>query len=210
MHELLIATTNQGKLREFSAIFAGLPLTIHSLRDRMIDDDVEETGTTFAENARLKAEYYARGSGIVALADDSGLEVAALGGEPGVYSARYAGAGATDAQRNAFLLEKLHGIPFHARLARFICVIAVATPDGAVAYAEGVLPGVIEFEPRGTGGFGYDPLFYLLDEHATLAEISADRKNQISHRARAAQAARSILEHLATSGEIHDGERTTA
>jgi XTP/dITP diphosphohydrolase len=198
--KLLIATTNQGKLGEYAAIFAGLPLELRTLRDEGIADDVEETGATFAENAILKAEYYAARSGLPALADDSGLEVAALGGEPGVFSARYAGPGKSDAERNAFLLRKLEGVPFHARLARFVCAIALAHPGAAPEVVEGVLPGVIEHEPRGAGGFGYDPLFYVLDENATLAEIPAARKNQISHRARAAEQARAVLDRWLREG----------
>jgi XTP/dITP diphosphohydrolase len=194
MHKLLIATTNQGKLAEYAAIFVGLPLELRTLRDEGIADDVEETGATFAENAILKAEYYATRSGLPTLADDSGLEVAALGGEPGVRSARYAGPGKSDAERNAFLLQKLANVPFHARLARFVCVIALIRPGAPPEVVEGVLPGVIEHEPHGEGGFGYDPLFYVLDENATLAEIPAARKNQISHRARAAEQARAVVE----------------
>jgi XTP/dITP diphosphohydrolase len=200
MPTLLIATTNQNKLREYAAIFAGLPLELRTLRDVGIADDVEETGATFAENARLKAEYYAARSGLVALADDSGLEVHALGGEPGVRSHRYAGPDATDADRNALLLKKLEGVPFHARLARFVCAIVIASPSGAVEQVEGALPGVIEFAPRGANGFGYDPLFYLLDENATLAELPPERKNQISHRAIAARAAREVLERWVAEG----------
>ncbi len=200
MPTLLIATTNQNKLREYAAIFAGLPLELRSLRDLGIADDVEETGATFAENARLKAEFYAGRSGLPALADDSGLEVHALGGEPGVRSARYAGPGASDAERNALLLQKLAGVPFHARLARFVCAVALARPDGAVEQVEGALPGVIELAPRGANGFGYDPLFYVLDENATLAELPADRKNQISHRALAARAARAVLDRWIAEG----------
>src|SRR5438093_6883361 len=128
MPTLLIATTNQNKFREYAAIFAGLPLDLCSLDDVGITEDVEETGATFAENARLKAEFYAARSGLPALADDSGLEVAALGGEPGVMSHRYAGPDATDADRNALLLKKLEGVPYHARLARFVCAIALARP----------------------------------------------------------------------------------
>lgn len=202
MPTLLIATTNPGKLREYAAIFGGLGLELRSLADLGITDDVEETGTTFAENARLKAEYYAQRSGLLALADDSGLEVAALGGEPGVYSARYAGPGASDADRIALLLQKLEHVPFHARLGRFVCVIALARPGGATAEVEGVLPGVIETAPRGTGGFGYDPIFYVVEEDKTLAELSAERKNQISHRARAAQAARDVLERWMQEGAL--------
>lgn len=202
MTRLLIATTNPGKLREYAAIFAGLPLELFTLPDLSIFDDVEETGTTFAENARIKAEYYRQRSGMTVLADDSGLEVAALGGEPGVYSARYAGPEASDAERNAFLLRKLEGIPFHARLARFVCVIALARLDGTVEFVEGALPGVIDFAPRGTHGFGYDPLFYLLDEDVTLAELPLERKNQISHRAVAARGARVVLENWMLEGAI--------
>jgi len=194
MPTLLIATTNQNKLREYAAIFASVPIELRSLRDLGIDDDVEEIGATFAENARLKAEFYGTRSGLCTLADDSGLEVHALGGAPGVFSHRYAGPDATDADRNALLLKNLAGVPLHARLARFVCAIALAQPDGVVEHVEGLLPGVIELAPRGSNGFGYDPLFYLLDENATLAELSSERKNQISHRALAAQAARVVLE----------------
>ena len=202
MPTLLIATTNQNKLREYAAIFVGLPFELRSLRDVGIDEDVEETGATFAENARLKAEFYAARSGLPTLADDSGLEVAALGGEPGVLSHRYAGSGASDADRNALLLQKLQDVPFHARLARFVCAIALARPGGPLELVEGVLPGVIELAPRGSNGFGYDPLFYVLDENATLAELPSERKNQISHRARAARNAREVLEHWIAAGEL--------
>ena len=129
-----------------------------------------------------------------------GLEVHALDGAPGVFSHRYAGPDATDADRNALLLKNLAGVPLHARLARFVCAIALARPDGVVEHVEGLLPGVIELAPRGTNGFGYDPLFYLLDENATLAELPAERKNQISHRALAARAAREVLERWVAEG----------
>ena len=200
MPTLLIATTNQNKLREYATIFAGLPLDLRSLRDAGIADDVEETGATFAENARLKAEFYSPRSGLPVLADDSGLEVAALNGEPGVFSHRYAGPDASDADRNALLLKKLEGVPFHSRLARFVCAIALARPDGTIEQVEGVLPGVIELAPRGTNGFGYDPLFYVLDENMTLAELPPERKNQISHRAQAAHRAREVLERWSAEG----------
>ena len=202
MSTLLIATTNPGKLREYAAIFANMPLELRTLSDLGISDDVEETGATFAENAQLKAEYYAARSGLPTLADESGLEVAALGGEPGVRSHRYAGPDATDADRNALLLKNLEHVPYHARLARFVCVIALARPGGPTELVEGVLPGVIEFAPRGTGGFGYDPLFYVLDEDKTLAELPPERKNQISHRARAAEAAREVLIRWVDEGVI--------
>lgn len=191
MNELLIATHNPGKLREFAAIFSGLDVTLRTLDDMGITHDIEETGETFAENARLKAEGYMQLSGLPTLADDSGLEVAALNGAPGVYSARYGGVKGEAQLR--YLLDQLKDVPWHARLARFICVIALARPGEPTRFVQGTLPGVIEFEPRGSGGFGYDPLFYLLDEHMTVAELPAERKNAISHRAQAAQAAREIL-----------------
>jgi XTP/dITP diphosphohydrolase len=191
MRELLIATRNPGKLREFEAIFDGLGLTLHTLDGLGIPDEVEETGETFAANATLKAEAYMALSGMPTLADDSGLEVAALHGAPGVYSARYGGLKG-EAQLN-YLLEQLKDVPWHERLARFVCVIALARPGHPVELVEGTLPGVIELAPRGSGGFGYDPLFYLLDENATMAELPAARKNQISHRAIASRAAREVL-----------------
>lgn len=191
MHELLIATRNPGKLREFAAIFDGLGLRLRTLDELGIPDEIEETGETFVANAVLKAEGYAALSGLPALADDSGLEVAALNGAPGVYSARYGGVKGEAQLR--YLLDQLNDVPWHARLARFVCVIALARPGHPTETVEGTLPGVIELEPRGTGGFGYDPLFYLLDEDCTLAELPAERKNQISHRAAAARAARAVL-----------------
>jgi XTP/dITP diphosphohydrolase len=192
MYELLIATHNPGKLREFAAIFDGLGLTLRTLDDLGISHDVEETGTTFEENARLKAEGYMALSGLPTLADDSGLEVAALGGAPGVYSARYGGVkGAAQLQ---YLLDQMRDVPWHQRLARFVCVIALARPGQPTQFVQGTLSGVIELAPRGSGGFGYDPLFYLLDEDTTLAELPAARKNQISHRAEAARAARALME----------------
>ena len=202
MPTILIATTNQHKLQEYAAIFAGLPIELRSLRDVGITDDVEETGATFAENAALKAEFYANRSGLPALADDSGLEVHALDGAPGVYSARYAGPGATDADRIALLLKNMEHVPFHARLARFVCAIALARPGGPIEHVEGTLPGVIELAPRGSNGFGYDPVFYLLDENATLAELPPERKNQISHRAVAARAAREVLDRWVAEGVV--------
>jgi XTP/dITP diphosphohydrolase len=202
MTTLVIATTNPGKLREYSAILADLPLQVRSLRDVGVDDDIEETGATFAENARLKAEFYARRTGYMVLADDSGLAVDALGGEPGVYSHRYAGPSASDDDRNALVLHKLNGVPERERSARFVCAIAVARPDGAIELVEGVLPGTIAIAPRGTGGFGYDPLFYIASERATLAEVTEERKNQISHRARAALAARAVIARWLEAGLV--------
>ncbi len=191
MADLLIATRNPGKAREFAEIFADLGLRLRTLDELGIGEEIEETGSTFEENARLKAEGYLRLGGLPTLADDSGLEVAALNNAPGVYSARYGGVSGR-AQLD-YLLKQMEQIPFHQRLARFVCVIALARPGGDTEFVEGTLPGVIEHELRGTGGFGYDPLFYVLDEDKTLAELPLARKNAISHRAEAARAAREVL-----------------
>ena len=191
---LLIATTNRGKLVEYAELLAGLPFELIDLATAGIRQEIAETGSTFEENARLKAVGYARLSGHLTLADDSGLEVAALDGEPGVHSARYGGADRSDDERNRLLLERLEGVPFHNRLARFVCVIALATPDGRVETVQGTVGGVIDFAPRGSFGFGYDPIFFLLDRGVTMAELPPAEKNQISHRAQAANKACALLE----------------
>ncbi|MYD52307.1 MAG: XTP/dITP diphosphatase [Dehalococcoidia bacterium] len=185
--KILIATHNAGKLREFSSMFARTPFELVSLSDLGIDVDVDETGVTYAENATLKAEAYARLSGLPTLADDSGLEVDGLDGEPGVRSARYAGEDATDDDRIAFLLQKLNNIPKEMWTARFRCVIALTRPDAPVELYEGRCEGVITDRPRGASGFGYDPLFYIPDMDRTMAELSFDEKNRVSHRGRASQ-----------------------
>ncbi len=195
MTELLIATFNRHKFEEFADLLGDLPYQLVSLHDVGISQAVAETGDTFAANARLKAEFYSQHSGLLTLADDSGLEIAALGGAPGVHSARYGGV--TGAAQLQLVLKQLEGRPFHERMARFICVIAIAEPDGTLHYAEGTLPGVIDFEPKGAHGFGYDPIFYLLDRGVTMAQLPPAEKNKISHRARAVHAARDILRRLA-------------
>ncbi|TEU21335.1 MAG: XTP/dITP diphosphatase [Anaerolineales bacterium] len=196
MIKLLVATNNPGKVREYEALLKGLPLTLTYLVHEGIDIEVKETGSTFAENARLKAAAYARASGLLTLADDSGLEVDALGGEPGTRSARYAGQGASDEDRYRLLLSNLEGVPWERRTARFRCVIAVARPQGEVRTAEGTCEGVIAFEPKGDHGFGYDPVFYVLEYGQTMAELEPEVKNRISHRARAAEGARKIFHEL--------------
>jgi XTP/dITP diphosphohydrolase len=201
MMKLLIATHNPGKVREYRELLAGLPLELTYPAHEGLDIEVAETGESFAENARLKAAAYARASGLLTLADDSGLEVDALGGEPGIRSARYAGKGASDEERYRLLLEKLRKVPWEERTARFRCAIAVATPAGQVHTAEGICEGVIAFEPKGEHGFGYDPVFYFPEYGMTMAELPPGTKNEISHRARAAQGAREILEE---SLEIRD------
>jgi XTP/dITP diphosphohydrolase len=196
MPRLLVATTNAGKQREYRDLLRGVPAEIVFPNDLGITLEVEEDGATFRENAARKAVALARASGLPALADDSGLEVEALGGEPGVRSSRYAGPGADDPRRRAFLLEKLRGVPA-PRNARFVCVIAIAVPGGNVLYAEGECRGEITFAERGTNGFGYDPIFRPEGLSQTMAELPADEKNRISHRARAAEAAIPVLrEHF--------------
>jgi XTP/dITP diphosphohydrolase len=193
---LLIATRNPGKLREYEVLLAGLPIDLTYLDNEGIAEDVEETGSSFAENAMQKARQYALVSDLPTLADDSGLEVDALGGEPGVHSARYAGPGATDEDRYRLLLDKMRDVPRDGRGARFRCVIAVAEPEGQTFTAEGVCEGSIAFAPQGHFGFGYDPVFYLPEYDKTLAQLPPDEKNRISHRAKAAQGIRPILEAL--------------
>jgi XTP/dITP diphosphohydrolase len=186
MVKLLIATNNPGKIREYEELLAGLPLELTYPAQEGLDIEVAETGESFAENARLKAIAYARASGLLTLADDSGLEVDALGGEPGTRSARYAGKGASDEERYQLLLKNLRGVPWEERTARFRCVIVVATPEGRIHTAEGTCEGIIAFEPGGEHGFGYDPVFYFPEYGMTMAELPLEIKNQISHRAMAA------------------------
>jgi len=199
MPRLLVATNNPGKLVEYRELLGDLCVELVYLPDVGLGDAVEETGTTFEENAVLKARTYAAASGLLTLADDSGLEVDALGGEPGVRSARYAGPNATDAARYRLLLERLADVPWERRGARFRCVVAIATPKGAVATVEGECQGIIGFEPRGIHGFGYDPVFYLPEFHLTMAELPPHVKNQISHRARATVRAREVLREMLAS-----------
>lgn len=190
--KLVIATRNPGKLREIQDILGDLPVELVATLDL---PEVEESGASFAENAELKARAAARHSGCWALADDSGLEVDALAGEPGVRSARYGSPTVTtDAGRNALLLERLRGVPGDQRAARFRAAVAIAAPDGRVWIREGACEGVIAQSPRGAGGFGYDPLFFLPSHGRTMAELDPRTKNRISHRARALAGARQVLE----------------
>lgn len=197
MVRVLVASTNPGKLREFTELLQGLPARLVTPRDLGLSLEVEETGATYAANAALKAEAFARAAGLVTVGDDSGLEVAALGGAPGVFSARSAGPGASDADRRRKLLGELAAVP-SPRPARFVAALAVARPaPGAagpdVRLFEGVCPGEIALEERGSGGFGYDPVFYLPEFGLTLAELPPEVKNRVSHRARAVAAARHYL-----------------
>ncbi len=200
MPKLLLATTNQGKVAEYRYLFRGLPFDMVTLVDQGITVEVEEGDISMEQNAIHKAIRYAEMSGLFTVADDSGVEVDALGGEPGIRSARYAGEHASDRDRIEYLLGKLQGVPREQRTALFRCVIAVATPQGIVETCEGLCHGVIVFEPKGENGFGYDPIFYFPELDKTMAELSPEVKNQISHRARAAQQAYRVLEQLAGKG----------
>lgn len=198
--KLLVATHNQGKVREYRALLADLPIEITYLDSEGVTFEAEETGQTFAENAIMKAQAYAAHTGFMTWADDSGLEVDALGGEPGVLSARYgAPAAASDVERYQLLLDKLAGVPESQRMARFRCVVALAWPDGRVITTDGVCEGRIARIPRGDHGFGYDPVFLVadFDYQQTMAELDPELKNQVSHRGRAAQQARQHLARLA-------------
>ena len=190
--KLLIATHNAGKLAELRDLLRTAPYTLVSLSDIGIELDVDETGQTLEENAALKATTYAQLAGILTLADDSGLEVDALNGAPGIYSARYAGPDATDADRIAKLLDNIapHPQPWTAR---FRCVIAIATPDGEFELHGGACEGVIISHPRGDNGFGYDPIFYMPGQSRTMAELTDTEKNTLSHRAIATRIAAHAL-----------------
>lgn len=198
MQKLLLASGNQGKLREIQALIQDMDIQLLVPQDvSLADMFVDETGMTYAENAILKAQAFADASGLVALADDSGLEVDALNGEPGVYSARYSPRpNASDADRRAYLLAQLEGHP-QPWTARFCCTVALAMPGGRVELVEGFCPGEIIPVERGNDGFGYDPIFLLPSLGRTMAELSMQEKNALSHRARAIMAARPILAKLA-------------
>ncbi len=191
--KLLLATNNTGKVKEYRTLLEGIPFDLITPKELGIAMAVEETGATYRENAQLKACALAAQSGLPALADDSGIEVDALHGAPGVISARYAGENASDAERVSFLLSQLKDVPQEKRTARFYCVIAIARPDGKVDFCDGECKGLITLKSHGANGFGYDPVFYLPEFGKTMAELPADVKNQISHRAKAAQKAKLLL-----------------
>ena len=198
---LLVATRNPGKMREYRQLLADYPGQLISLDDAGVPDEVEETGDTFLANAILKASTYSRLSGCLTISDDSGIEVHALGGAPGVYSARYGGdACETDGDRVDLLLHNLADIPWERRIARFRCFTAIADPhaggEPSASTVVGSIAGVIQYQPEGEHGFGYDPVFYLPSYAATMAQLPLEAKNQVSHRADAARKARRILAAL--------------
>ncbi len=189
MQKVLLATNNQGKARELSSLIRGETWEFTTPAREGINLEVEETGKTFEQNAILKAKAFAHSSNFITLADDSGLEVDALDGAPGIFSARYAGREASDKERIDYLLSKLVGIPWEKRQARFRCVIAIVSNDDEPVLCNGECPGIIAFEPRGKNGFGYDPVFWLPELGKTMAELPPEKKNEISHRGKAARQA---------------------
>lgn len=196
MSKLLLATSNPGKIREYRFLLSNLGYQIVTLAEQGITKAAVESGTSYEQNAQMKATTYAKLSQLITLADDSGLEVDALNGKPGIRSARFAAKDATDADRVRVLLARLNDIPWEKRTARFKCVIAIATPKGELELCHGECYGMITFEPKGENGFGYDPVFYLPDIGKTMAELPLEVKNQLSHRARASQRARQVLKQL--------------
>ena len=194
--KFLLATNNPGKIRELVDVLSDVSFVVTTPSEEGIELDVEETGATFEENATIKANAFAAISGLLSIADDSGLEVDALGGEPGPLSARYAGRGVSDEGRMQYLLGKLQGIEWKMRGARFRSVIAVAEPDGSARIFEGVCEGVITMQPKGNGGFGYDPVFYVSSLQKLMSELSVEEKNNVSHRGIAARKAMEYLKGL--------------
>lgn len=195
-HRIIFATGNEGKMREIRLILADLGLEILSMKEAGAVVDIEEDGTTFAENAEIKARAVWNCTGGIVLADDSGLVVDYLGGEPGVYSARYMGEDTSYEIKNRAIIDRLKDAKEEERTARFVSAIAAVLPDGTVIHTEGTVEGVIAHTPAGTGGFGYDPIFYLPEYGMTSAEIPIEKKNEISHRGKALEAMKIKLKEV--------------
>ena len=193
MEKLIFATGNEGKMREIREILSDLGVEILSLKEAGIHADIVEDGKSFEENAVIKAKTICELTHEVVLADDSGLEIDYLNGEPGIYSARYMGEDTSYRIKNQNLIDRLEGVPDEKRTARFVCVIAAAYPDGTVKTARGTMEGIIGYEERGENGFGYDPIFFLPEYGCSSAELSMEEKNKISHRAKALRAIKEVL-----------------
>ena len=203
----MLGTRNPGKVSELRALLADLPIIVRSLEEFSDVPILPEIGQTFEENATSKAQTVARVTGQVALADDSGIEIDALGGAPGVDSATFLGPTATDADRNTWVLGRLRGMPEGLRTAAYRAVVAIAAPDGTVRTFEGSCVGRIADDPRGEGGFGYDPIFFVPAYGRTMAELPPEIKHQISHRARALEAARRYLADMARQEDAGDATK---
>lgn len=193
MEKLIFATGNEGKMREIREILSDLGVEILSLKEAGIHADIVEDGKSFEENAVIKAKTICELTHEVVLADDSGLEIDYLNGEPGIYSARYMGEDTSYRIKNQNLIDRLEGVPDEKRTARFVCVIAAAYPDGTVKTARGTMEGIIGYEERGENGFGYDPIFFLPEYGCSSAELSMEEKNKISHRGKALRAIKEVL-----------------
>lgn len=194
--DLLLASQNAGKLEEMRQLVHGLPFRVLGPRELGIHDAPEETGTSFAENAALKARHYSRQSGLLAVADDSGISVAALGGEPGLHSSRFGGPGASDSDRNRLLLEKLAGVPPEGRAARFTSSVALAQGDAILFQVTEQVEGRIAEQPRGDNGFGYDPIFFYPPFGLTFGQVAPGEKDRVSHRGKAFARLRDFLSGL--------------
>lgn len=193
--KIIFATSNENKMKEIRMILADLGIPVLSMKEAGIDIDVVEDGTTFEENALIKATEIAKVTDhCIVLADDSGLEIDYLNKEPGIYSARYAGVNTSYDIKNNLLLERLQGVPDEKRTARFVCAVAAAFPDGSTEVVRGTIEGIIGHEIIGENGFGYDPIFYLPEYGCTTAELTPEKKNELSHRGNALRAMRAILE----------------
>jgi hypothetical protein len=193
MDKIVFATTNEGKVKEIKEILKDFPIEVVSMKEMGITADIEENGTTFEENSLIKARALAKLTGLPALADDSGLEVDYLNGEPGIYSARYLGRDTDYDYKNNYIIDKLSGAKAEDRSARFVCVISLVLPDGREFVERGVVEGLIGYEQKGENGFGYDPIFYLPEYGKTSAELPPEEKNKISHRGKALTAMKKLI-----------------
>lgn len=199
MKRLIFATGNENKMREIREILSDLPVEILSMKEAGIQADIVEDGTTFAENAVIKAKSIMEMTGELVLADDSGLEIDYLNKEPGIYSARYLGEDTSYHIKNNHLIQRLDGVENEKRTARFVCAIAAAFPDGRVVTTEGTIEGLIGYEEKGENGFGYDPIFFVPEFGCTTAELSEEQKNLVSHRGKALRKMREILKESVES-----------
>lgn len=193
MNKIIFATGNKDKMKEIRMILSDLDVEILSMKEAGISVDIEENGTTFEENALIKAKTVAAYTDAIVLADDSGLEIDYLNKEPGIYSARYMGEDTSYRIKNGNLIQRLEGVPDEKRTARFVCAVAAAFPDGTVKTVRETMEGRIGYEEKGENGFGYDPIFYLPEYGCTSAELSMEEKNKISHRGKALRAIRDVL-----------------
>ena len=204
--KIIFATGNQDKMKEIRMILENLGIPVSSMKEAGIDVDIVEDGTTFEENAMIKAEAIAKLTDAIVLADDSGLEIDYLNKEPGIYSARYAGTDTSYEIKNNLLLQRLEGVPDEKRTARFVCAIAAVFPDGSKETVRGTIEGRIGYEIAGEHGFGYDPIFYLPEYGCTTAELDPEKKNELSHRGKALRLMREIIEQKNAAGRLGSKE----